>query len=38
MKRDEGRRLADAELEALEKRIREMYGGAAKNIQQIIDE
>lgn len=38
MKRDEGRRLTDAELEALEKRIREMYGGAAKNLQQIIDE
>ena len=38
MKRDDGRRLTDAELEALEKRIREMYGGAAKNIQQIIDE
>lgn len=38
MKRDEGRRLTDAELEALEKRIREMYGGAAKNLRQIIDE
>lgn len=38
MKRDEGRRLTDAELDALEKRIREMYGGAAKNLQQIIDE
>ena len=38
MKSDEGRRLTDAELEALEKRIREMYGGAAKNLQQIIDE
>ena len=38
MKRDEGRRLTDAELAALEKRIREMYGGAAKNLQQIIDE
>ena len=38
MKRDEGRRLTDAELEALEKRIRKMYGGAAKNLQQIIDE
>ena len=29
MKRDDGRRLTDAELEALEKRIREMYGAAA---------
>jgi hypothetical protein len=38
MKRDEGRRLTDAELAALEKRIREMYGGAEKNLQQIIDE
>lgn len=38
MKRDEGRILTDAELEALEKRIREMYGEAAKNLQQIIDE
>lgn len=38
MKRDDGRRLTDAELEALEKRIREMYGGAAKNLRQIIDE
>lgn len=38
MKRDEGRRLTDAELEVLEKRIREMYGNAAKNLQQIIDE
>jgi len=38
MKRDEGRRLTDAELDALEKRIREMYGGAAKNLRQIIDE
>ena len=38
MKRDEGRRLTDAELEALEKRIREMYGGAEKNLRQIIDE
>ncbi len=38
MKRDEGRRMTDAELEALEKRIREMYGTAAKNLQQIIDE
>nr|DAM75208.1 MAG TPA: minor capsid protein [Caudoviricetes sp.] len=37
MKRDEGRRLTDAELDALEKRIREMYGEAAKNLQQIID-
>ena len=38
MKRDEGRRLTDAELEALEKRIRDMYGESAKNLQQIIDE
>lgn len=38
MKRDEGRRLTDAELEALEKRIRDMYGDAAKNLRQIIDE
>ena len=38
MKRDEGRRLTDAELEVLEKRIRDMYGGAAKNLRQIIDE
>lgn len=38
MKRDEGRRLTDAELEVLENRIREMYGDAAKNLRQIIDE
>ena len=38
MKRDEGRRLTDAELEALENRIRDMYGNAAKNLRQIIDE
>ena len=38
MKRDEGRVMTDAELEALEKRMRVMYGEAAKNLQQIIDE
>lgn len=38
MKLDEGHRLTDEQLQALEERIREMYDEAAKELQDIIDD
>ena len=38
MKLDEGHRLTDEQLQELEDRIREMYDGAAKELQDTIDD